>query len=215
MLIEDVHWAEEPLLDLIERLGGDVRGPAAAARDRSPGLSSAGRTRWSGRVDTRDDLARAACRRDAGERSSTRLLAHRAAASRPRADRRARGGQPVLRRGGPRRASSTPAPRTRRRRWRAETTCRRASRSRTPCRPCSQHASTCSPKREGGVAGRRRDRARLLDRPGLRVWSADLAPDLHLLETGTSSADAPDRRSRGSASTRSSTRSRARWHTAA
>ena len=27
ILIEDVHWAEQPLLDLIERLGRDVRGP--------------------------------------------------------------------------------------------------------------------------------------------------------------------------------------------
>ena len=27
VLVEDVHWAEQPLLDLVERLGRDVQGP--------------------------------------------------------------------------------------------------------------------------------------------------------------------------------------------
>jgi hypothetical protein len=51
MLIEDVHWAEEPLLDLIEQLGRDVAGPLVLLATARPDFE-AGRTRWSGRVDT-------------------------------------------------------------------------------------------------------------------------------------------------------------------
>jgi hypothetical protein len=51
MLIEDVHWAEQPLLDLIEQLGRDVAGPLVLLATARPDFE-AGRTRWSGRVDT-------------------------------------------------------------------------------------------------------------------------------------------------------------------
>ncbi|MGZ4356509.1 MAG: ATP-binding protein, partial [Gaiellaceae bacterium] len=51
MLIEDVHWAEQPLLDLIEQLGRDVAGPLVLLVTARPDFE-AGRTRWSGRVDT-------------------------------------------------------------------------------------------------------------------------------------------------------------------
>ncbi len=47
VLVEDVHWAEQPLLDLIERAARDVRGPllllATARPDFAPG--------WNGRID--------------------------------------------------------------------------------------------------------------------------------------------------------------------
>ena len=47
MLVEDVHWADDELLDLLEALGGQVRGPLlilATARpelgDRRPSLGA-------------------------------------------------------------------------------------------------------------------------------------------------------------------------------
>lgn len=51
MLIEDVHWAEQPLLDLIERLGRDVAGPLLLLATARPDFV-AGRTGWGGRVDS-------------------------------------------------------------------------------------------------------------------------------------------------------------------
>jgi class 3 adenylate cyclase len=51
MLIEDVHWAEQPLLDLIERLGRDVDGPLLLLATARPDFV-AGRTGWGSRVDS-------------------------------------------------------------------------------------------------------------------------------------------------------------------
>ena len=51
MLIEDVHWAEQPLLDLVERLGRDVAGPLLLLATARPDFV-AGRTGWGGRVDS-------------------------------------------------------------------------------------------------------------------------------------------------------------------
>jgi class 3 adenylate cyclase len=51
ILIEDVHWAEQPLLDLIERLGRDVAGPLLLLATARPDFV-AGRTGWGGRVDS-------------------------------------------------------------------------------------------------------------------------------------------------------------------
>ena len=50
ILIEDVHWAEQPLLDLIERLGRDVRGPLLLLTTARPDFMDL-RSAWSGRVD--------------------------------------------------------------------------------------------------------------------------------------------------------------------
>jgi predicted ATPase len=50
ILIEDLHWAEQPLLDLIERLGRDVRGPVLLLTTARPDFMDL-RSAWSGRVD--------------------------------------------------------------------------------------------------------------------------------------------------------------------
>ncbi len=51
LLIEDVHWAEPPLLDLIERIGRDATGPLLLLATARPDFA-AGRTGWGGRVDS-------------------------------------------------------------------------------------------------------------------------------------------------------------------
>jgi class 3 adenylate cyclase/tetratricopeptide (TPR) repeat protein len=51
VLIEDVHWGERPLLDLIERVARDVRGPLLVLVTSRPDLV-AERTPWGGRVDS-------------------------------------------------------------------------------------------------------------------------------------------------------------------
>ena len=51
VLVEDVHWAEDALLDLIERLGRDVRGPLLLLATARPDFVD-GRAAWNGRMDT-------------------------------------------------------------------------------------------------------------------------------------------------------------------
>jgi class 3 adenylate cyclase/tetratricopeptide (TPR) repeat protein len=51
LLIEDVHWAEQPLLDLIERIGREATGPLLLLATARPDFV-AGRTGWGGRVDS-------------------------------------------------------------------------------------------------------------------------------------------------------------------
>ena len=51
VLVEDVHWAEQPLLDLVERLGRDVQGPLVLIATARPDFVEK-RSAWSGRVDT-------------------------------------------------------------------------------------------------------------------------------------------------------------------
>jgi class 3 adenylate cyclase/tetratricopeptide (TPR) repeat protein len=51
LLIEDVHWAEQPLLDLIERIGRDTAGPLLLLTTARPDFV-AGRTGWGSRVDS-------------------------------------------------------------------------------------------------------------------------------------------------------------------
>jgi class 3 adenylate cyclase len=51
VLVEDVHWAEDPLLDLIERLARDVRGPLLLLATARPDFLD-GRGAWQGRIDT-------------------------------------------------------------------------------------------------------------------------------------------------------------------
>jgi class 3 adenylate cyclase len=50
LLIEDVHWAEQPLLELIERLARDVDGPLVLLLTARPDFVDTGRRAW-GRVD--------------------------------------------------------------------------------------------------------------------------------------------------------------------
>src|SRR4029079_1575278 len=50
LLVEDVHWAEEPLLDLIERLARDVDGPLLMLATARPDFVD-GRTGWHARTD--------------------------------------------------------------------------------------------------------------------------------------------------------------------
>ena len=51
VLVEDVHWAEQPLLDLVERLGRDVQGPLVLIATARPDFVEK-RSAWSGRIDT-------------------------------------------------------------------------------------------------------------------------------------------------------------------
>jgi hypothetical protein len=51
VLVEDVHWAEDPLLDLIERLARDVRGPLLLLATARPDFVDR-RSAWNGRMDT-------------------------------------------------------------------------------------------------------------------------------------------------------------------
>ena len=51
LLIEDVHWAEQPLLDLIERIARDAAGPLLLLTTARPDFV-AGRTGWGARVDS-------------------------------------------------------------------------------------------------------------------------------------------------------------------
>ena len=51
LLIEDVHWAEQPLLDLMERIGRDAAGPLLLLTTARPDFV-AGRTGWGARVDS-------------------------------------------------------------------------------------------------------------------------------------------------------------------
>jgi len=51
VLVEDVHWAEQRLLDLIERLGRDVQGPLVLIATARPDFVET-RSAWSGRLDT-------------------------------------------------------------------------------------------------------------------------------------------------------------------
>jgi class 3 adenylate cyclase len=50
LLVEDVHWAEQPLLDLIERLARDVRGPLLLLTTARPDFVD-GHAGWHGRID--------------------------------------------------------------------------------------------------------------------------------------------------------------------
>jgi class 3 adenylate cyclase/tetratricopeptide (TPR) repeat protein len=51
VLVEDVHWAESPLLELIERLAQEVRGPLLVITTARPDFFD-GRTAWDPRIDT-------------------------------------------------------------------------------------------------------------------------------------------------------------------
>src|SRR5439155_24117933 len=48
VLVEDVHWAEAPLLDLIERLARDVTGPLLLLATGRPDFARA----WDTRIDS-------------------------------------------------------------------------------------------------------------------------------------------------------------------
>ena len=47
VLVEDLHWAEEPLLDLLERVSRDVRGPLLVIGTARPELLDR-RPAWGG-----------------------------------------------------------------------------------------------------------------------------------------------------------------------
>ena len=152
VLIEDLHWAQEPLLDLVERLVEDVRGPLLVVGTARPELD--GRAARLGAAPRRDDgLARAARGRRRAARARERAPAT-SPTTLPRPRARAGRGQSLLPRGAarePRRARSAPS---------------RASRTRS--RPCSRRASTCC----------RRPRRRRSRRPsviGRSFWRGPVA----------------------------------------
>ena len=137
LAFEDIHWADEGMLDLIEYLARWVRGPVlivCLARDelldRRPGLGR--------RAAQRDvDLARAArprARRASWSRRCSGGAAAATAGDLVAAGRRALRRQPAVRRG-----DGQPAPRGGRRA--TSQSCPR------PCTPCSPPGSTRSPRR--------------------------------------------------------------------
>ena len=177
LLFEDIHWAEEPLLDLIEHLADWV---ACAASDRLPRATRAARRRARAGAE-----AACARRRSSSSRSRRRRAPSSSDAPRP-ARRRVRRATSVRSR---RRRSTGPrATRCSSRRpsgcsWRAVSGTARRIVCRTRCRRSSPHASTvCAPDaktllQRGSVvgrvfwrgrarasgAGRRRDHDALLD----------------------------------------------------
>jgi class 3 adenylate cyclase len=108
MLIEDIHWAEEQLLDLLERLVRDTRGPLLLLRDYAAGIAGAKAGLGCPRP-RHDPAARSAlvggCGPDA-RRAAWSDAPRRATRGRGRTRRR----QPVLRRGTSRDADRSATP---------------------------------------------------------------------------------------------------------
>ena len=144
--IEDLHWAEPPLLDMVEAIVGRCRRPAAAGR-RPRVRSSPRRGRgWGYRPGMSQVVLQPLERRRRRSELVDGLLPARDAAV-AAAGRAQGGGQPVLRRG------ARAPPRVR----------RPGPRSRTPCARCSPPASTrCRADRAARAAPRRGRRPHVL-----------------------------------------------------
>ena len=195
LFLEDLHWAHEPLLDLVERLVDEVSQPAARGRDGAPGPARR-RPAWGRRRDatTCGSSRSPTTRRTRSSSRSTQppprppSSAARSCSSGPRAIPSSS------------RSCSRPAP------------ARRGDPSldaRTRSTPCWRRASTCCRRREGGAAGGLGDRPHLLARPAARAARRRRARPRASSSRATSSGAGPARRSPASASSRSSTRSRA------
>ena len=140
MLIEDLHWGEEPLLELLERIVIDVQAPLLLLVTAWPDLPEGWRARLaeSGTVLELDVLAPQDCR----------AASPGTARSRPSDD-----GPRVLARSGrrksvlPRRVARRPDRRrrasARRRAVDGNALCRMISSFQTRCMPCSPRGSTC------------------------------------------------------------------------
>ena len=140
VVIEDLHWAEEPLLEMLERMIARSTGPLLLIATARPELAE----RRSGvERSARDlaDLARAPHRRRIAR--ARRRAAPAIRWESPRTDRGDRGGQPVLRRRA--RTSSGRA-------WRSRRSPEHgAGRTRRPRRPPAR----CREARASGRRGRR------------------------------------------------------------
>ena len=213
MLLDDLHWAEDDLLDLLERVHGRPAGRccSSARLDRS---SSSGGRAGGGAAERSGDLARAARRRRVAP-PAPRVAAGRAAPRAARSHRSANRRQPVLRRGARPEPDRRRGGRAVRGRLEAVRRVTRSWSSPTPCRQFSQPASTCCRPVRRRAPGGGRDRARLLARsaraPGRRrrawIWGCS--------RSVTSSGGTQAPRSVTTMSTRSSTPSRARSRTPA
>ena len=108
LLVEDLHWAQEPLLDLLERVSRDVRGPLLVIVTARPELLDA-RPSWGGGRRRRPPvwLERLSPREAAAMLDS---LCPASAGRAPRRAGRARRRQPVLPRGAARALSASRAP---------------------------------------------------------------------------------------------------------
>ena len=103
VVVEDIHWAEPDLLDLLERLATDVRASRRARCDRSSGGRRAQADLGAREAERDSPLARSAVRRGRVAACSTRC-SRRTAGRSARPPRRARRRQPVLPRRARRRA---------------------------------------------------------------------------------------------------------------
>ena len=70
MLVEDIHWAEDDLLDLLERVVRDARGPVSCSRPRGPELLDTA-PGWGGGRGTRRRSGSSRCRAEARRACST------------------------------------------------------------------------------------------------------------------------------------------------
>ena len=199
MLIEDVHWAEDDLCDLLETLVGQVDGPLLLLTTARPELLDR-RPGWAGRRHA-SQLQLEALPPDGAGRLLDELLGVELPGVCARARRRAGRGEPVLRRGArgnTDRHACAPARERRLVVGRAAAGLPGArlgaGRARRPHRP-----SAC--RREVRAAGGRGDRADLLDRTGLRAGRGRCGRTSGCSKNATSSVAASAPRSPASAST--------------
>ena len=213
ILIEDVHWAEQPLLDLIERLGRDVRGPLLLLATARPDFMN-NRSPWSGRIDMEIDLARSAARGD-GRFADRLARRRRASATHPRSRRRTGGRQSVLRRGNPRQPHRHAACSSAATAAGMQTRCPPASTFPIRCRRCWRRASTCSTSLRRQRCRRLRSSDASSGQAPCTSSSRDSPRTSTRSRLATSSAGVRARRSKVRSSTSSSTHSRERSPTAA
>ena len=191
LLVEDLHWAEDPLLDLLERVCHEVRGPLLVIGTARPELLDRRRSWGGGRRNASLVWLDALSPGEAAEMLDELVPGELSGETRAGTGR-AGGGESVL----PRRAaggrSSRPA-----RSWRS---CR--TRFRRSCRRASTHSRAGTSRRS------RRRRSSAASSGAGRHWSLSAASPSRgpSSKIATSSAAGRPRRSEARRSTRSSTR---------
>ena len=134
VVIEDLHWAAEPLVEVLERVLSDAEGPVLVLATMRPERAA---------FPAADTLSLERLADEEVTELIEAALAAPARAARTGAGRRPRGGKPVLRRGGARGPPRQRAARAEDRRLVAARRRRSISASRTPFRASSPPASTC------------------------------------------------------------------------
>ena len=173
LVIEDIHWAEPDLLDLLERLVSDVRAPARAPRHRPAGgiracVRAGDRDKRNATVLWLDPLSAPVAARTA------RRDAPGGPAGRPATSSSSSGRRAIRSSSKSSSASSSTAVRSSEYEdgWELRPIAMPASRCRTPCTRCSRRGSTasrhwrrrrCRPARSSGASSGRHPVVHLLD----------------------------------------------------